>query len=95
MQPGTRRYLVVILLLAAGAGYSWGQRLVAAERFESAQAIAAPVEGAAAGQLAYTYFVDVEGWYSVTPYEAAVLSETLTELARVQDPSIGEPSCRS
>lgn len=74
MRADTRRYLVIIALLVAGTAVSWGQRWAAGS---GGPVPAGPAEGTPPpGTSApwYTYFVDVEGWYRITPYEAAVSS---------------------
>lgn len=74
MRAGTRRYLVIIALLCAGVAVSWGQRRVAGD---GRAAPDAPVESSpppGTSEPWYTYFLDVEGWYRITPYEAAVRS---------------------
>jgi hypothetical protein len=63
MRADTRRYLVVIALLALG--------LVLARRAPWPRSPGDPVTGAATpaapSPAEYTYFVDVEGWYRITP----------------------------
>jgi hypothetical protein len=94
MLPTTRRYLLIIGLLAAAVALTWGQRWSLATK--------APPEPPGASQdsaalaLAYTYFLDIEGWYRITPYETVVrspydLSATSSEaMAADLPPTIGE-----
>ena len=74
MPPSARRYLIVIVLLAVAASVAWGQRLTAAARILAAVSSPEAGEGTTAVAPMHTYFVDVEGWYSITPYETAVQS---------------------
>jgi EpsI family protein len=72
MFAGSRRYLLVIALLLVGISLTWGQRWkstaqVASQPQESAQASVQQTE-------TFTYFIDVEGWYRITPYETVVRS---------------------
>jgi hypothetical protein len=66
---------VIIVLLLAGVGLTWGQRSGSATRLS-----AEPWPPADGRQNLTTpapehiYFVDVEGWYRITPYETAVRS---------------------
>lgn len=71
MLSAARRHLLIIGLLLVTVILTWGQRWIAAanpapEPDESASA--------AAPALPYTYFLDVEGWYRITPYETVVRS---------------------
>lgn len=63
------RYFLIAALLALGVAVTWGQRWLDSRPLT-------PVPAAAGGEraLGHIYFVDVEGWYRVTPYEAAVSS---------------------
>ncbi len=72
MLASTRRYLLIIVLLLIAVGLTWGQRLSQAARLPSAPPLSA-AEGQAETPGA-VYFVDVEGWYRITPYETAVRS---------------------
>ncbi len=70
MHADTRRYLVIIVLLAGALAIAWR-----APRIE----IGAPADAGAATPApaplpTYTFFSDVEGWYRVTPHEAALRS---------------------
>jgi len=97
--PETRkRYLVVVLLLLAGVAVAWAQRLLF--RSPAAAAPATP-QGARsstlqAGEPDFVYYVDVEGWYRITPYEAAVSSAydltgtTTADMAQALPPAIGD-----
>jgi hypothetical protein len=81
MFPRAPRYLLVIVLLFLAAAITWGQRRLAALGDAStSQVVGAKEPASATGQepdspaVEYTYFVDVEGWYRITPYETAVRS---------------------
>lgn len=84
MLQGSRRHLLVVTLLLVGVGLTWGQRwsLTAKISEDFPQAVQAPAEGASAPQIGdeigsqpvFTYFVDVEGWYRITPFEVVVRS---------------------
>lgn len=61
---------MILALLLGAAALTWGQRWSAA-----ANPVPEAGEGAAAAEaLPYVYFVDVEGWYRISPYERAVRS---------------------
>ena len=95
MQPSTRRYLLIIGLLLAGLALSLGQRWSSAARVTAD--LPTPAAGAEADQPApdYVYFVDIEGWYRITPYETVVRSpydltaETTAEMAQALPPTLG------
>lgn len=75
MLANSRRYLVIIVLLLAGVGLTWGQRWSSAANLPPeppAEAQESQTSGTAATY--HTYFVDVEGWYRITPYETVVRS---------------------
>ena len=84
MLSNTRRHILVIGLLLLGIGLTWGQRWTQAARLESeleplfseSQTESAGLESdePGAGQAMHTYFVDVEGWYRITPHETVVRS---------------------
>ncbi|MGD8622930.1 MAG: hypothetical protein PVJ34_00205, partial [Anaerolineae bacterium] len=90
MFPLARRYLLVIGLLLVGLALTWGARRQAAGVAgggAGGPGTAAGGPGTAAGgpgtaaeetgvqeALAHLYFLDVEGWYRVTPYETVVRS---------------------
>lgn len=84
MLADSRRFVPIVVLLLIGIGVSWGQRLSLAARFSrefpsserDAPADAATVETSVATpvQPEYIYFLDVEGWYRITPYETVVRS---------------------
>jgi hypothetical protein len=84
MLPGSRRYLLVIALLMLGVGLTWGQRITLAARMSSELPTSVEKADAAAGPQSelidaetatqFTYFLDVEGWYRITPYETVVRS---------------------
>jgi hypothetical protein len=65
-----RRYLVIIALLLCGVGLAWGQRWGATAPPPPAELAQEP-EAQAAEQI---YFLDIEGWYRITPYETVVRS---------------------
>jgi hypothetical protein len=69
MRTGARRYLVIIALLSIGVAASWGQRWVADRKDVAGDS---PMEAVPATW--HTYFLDVEGWYRITPYETTVRS---------------------
>jgi len=71
MLSGARRHLLVIALLLVAVILTWGQRWIAAANPAPASGEGEPE---AAPALPYTYFVDVEGWYRITPYETVVRS---------------------
>ena len=74
MLRDTRRYLLIIILLLAAVLFSAAQRWRSASQLEAE--LPAPVTTGDTALPAYnTYFVDVEGWYRITPYETAVRSE--------------------
>jgi hypothetical protein len=73
MFSDSRRYLLIIVLLLVAVGLSWGQRWTLAARLSGEELPAAGGSGDG-DDLRYTYFVDIEGWYRVTPYETAVRS---------------------
>ena len=63
-----RRYFLVVLLLLAGIGLSRGWRQ------QPPPAVPPSPDADRDEEPAFTYFVDVAGWYRVTPYETVVLS---------------------
>jgi hypothetical protein len=72
MFANSRRYFLVIALLLVSIGLTWGQRWRSA-----AQVVPEPVSDSQAAEPStqeFTYFVDVEGWYRITPYETVVRS---------------------
>ena len=79
MLQSTRRYLLTIVLLLLGVGLTWGQRWTLAARTSS---VALTSPGGAAGSAdagtelpaEHVYFLDVEGWYRITPFETVVRS---------------------
>jgi hypothetical protein len=60
---------LIVALLLAGVALAWGQRLSTAAR-----PLPAPEGTTTPGAETYVYFLDVEGWYRVTPYETVVRS---------------------
>jgi hypothetical protein len=87
MRPGPARYLLVILLLLLALGLTWAQRWSTAARAAvlsteptAADSVslttdeAGPSAGDSIASAGYLYFLDVEGWYRITPYETVVRS---------------------
>lgn len=70
MRADTRRYLVVIALLALGLVLAW--RAPGPRRPGDTPTGAAPRVEPSPPE--YTYFCDVEGWYRITPQEAVLRS---------------------
>lgn len=74
---------------------AWGQRWSMAAKLET-KAPATSAEQAAETVLEFTYFVDTEGWYRITPYETAVRSEydftgsTTEKVAQALPASLGK-----
>lgn len=85
MLASTRRYLLIIALLLGAVAFTWGQRRNPPPAPEDGQA---EMPGA-------VYFVDVEGWYRITPYETAVRSpydltaDTTAGMAAALPPTVG------
>jgi EpsI family protein len=71
MSSDSRRFLLVIGLLVLAVALSWGLRFRTQARPAPAQPTA---DAASTAAPLNTYFVDVDGWYRITPYETAVLS---------------------
>jgi hypothetical protein len=80
MFSSSRRYLLIIALLLASVGVVWGQRWTStaglSQRLQTQPKDAAALGTEVSTQSAppHVYFVDVEGWYRITPYETAVRS---------------------
>jgi hypothetical protein len=95
MFSDSRRYILIIALLLIAVGLTWGQRWSLAARLSKQEPSVADVVGEG-DVLPYTYFVDIEGWYRVTPYETAVRSafdltgETTEALASAVPATLGE-----
>ncbi|MGD8518370.1 MAG: hypothetical protein PVG54_15500, partial [Anaerolineae bacterium] len=97
MLSHSRRYLLIIGVLSAAIGLTWAQRWTAAANMpdEAVQAAGTPL-GTADVTQAQTYFVDVEGWYRITPYETVVRSPldltggTSEEVARSLPATLGD-----
>jgi exosortase len=70
----SRSFVVIIALLAASVVIAWGQRWLVASRQIFSLPLVAGQQDANRPPAAHVYFVDVEGWYRVTPYETAVSS---------------------
>ena len=71
----SRRYLLIILLLAVAVSLTWGQRWLSAGnlRVEPPEPATSDLPSIDQG-AEHTYFVDVEGWYRITLYETVVRS---------------------
>jgi hypothetical protein len=101
MFSDTRRFALIIALLLVGVGITWGQRWASAAKL-SEQPLLQPADAAQAaaqdGQLepAHIYFLDVEGWYRITPFETVVRSrydfgaDTTETMALAIPPTLGE-----
>jgi hypothetical protein len=105
MLSSARRYLLVIALLLLGLGLTWSQRWslsakMPTERLPltapSAEGNAASGDAADAQAAPHVYFLDVEGWYRITPYETVVRSPydltagTTEAMAAVLPTAVGE-----
>ena len=71
------KYLLIIVLLLAGVGLAWGQRWSAAAKLSAG--LPAPLEPStqdpgAEPRPEHVYFLDIEGWYRIPPYETVVRS---------------------
>lgn len=82
MLPDSRRSILVVALLAAAVAVTWAQRWSLEARASaelprpatavpSGDSISAPET---TPEPEFVYFLDVEGWYRVTPYETVVSS---------------------
>jgi hypothetical protein len=81
--------------LLVGVGLTWGQRLRADARLTAElPAPEAPLPSGPAAE--HVYFLDVEGWYRITPYETVVRSpydlsaETTEAMAAALPATLGE-----
>jgi hypothetical protein len=79
MLTSTRRFVLIITLLLVGVALTWGQRLSSAARLSSdlltvATVSAVETDLGTATPPEHIYFLDVEGWYRITPYETVVQS---------------------
>ena len=75
MLSSARRYILIIVLLLVGVGLTWGQRLTSATRLPADLPPPANDSQSPMAQAPeYVYFVDVAGWYRLTPYETVVRS---------------------
>jgi hypothetical protein len=77
MLSRSARYLLIIALLLAGVGLTWGQRWSASAKLSAD--LPAPPDAAEEGigvesPPEQVYFLDIEGWYRITPYETVVRS---------------------
>lgn len=76
MLAHSRRYFVIVALLLAAVALTWGPRL-AGSRTAPALGERLLSSGSTPGaeSLAeHIYWIDIEGWYRITPYETAVRS---------------------
>jgi EpsI family protein len=96
MLSSSRRFVLVIALLVVGAGLSWGQRWISAAKLASEFPPPAAGEGESASPAEdFIYFLDIEGWYRITPYETVVRSPhdltggTTAEMAAALPPMVG------
>jgi hypothetical protein len=76
----TRRFVLIIALLLIGIALTWGQRLSSAARLSSelpasSAVLAETTNPETETPQEYIYFLDVEGWYRITPYETVVRSQ--------------------
>jgi hypothetical protein len=82
MLSNSRRFVLVVALLAAAVAVTWAQRWsldVTASAQLPRPAGEVPSDDSISGTEAtpvpeFVYFLDVEGWYRVTPYETVVSS---------------------
>jgi hypothetical protein len=96
MLSDSRRYLLIIVLLLIGLGLIWGQRWDLAAKLYAGWP-SPLVDGQDPGTSPeHIYFVDVEGWYRITPYESVVRSpldlsaDTSEALAEALPTTLGE-----
>ncbi len=95
MFSSSRRYSVVIVLLLIAVGLTWSQRWSLAARLPSEPASPLTESMESPETLTYTYFVDIEGWYRITPYETVVRSaydltgDTTEEVAEAIPTALG------
>jgi len=96
MQSNTRRYFLIIALLLAGLVATLSQRWSSAAKVTAGLPTPLPAEAVDQPAATHTYFVDVEGWYRITPYETAVRSpcdlaaETTEAMAQALPRTLGE-----
>ncbi len=98
MLPSAQRHLLVIVLLLVGVGLTWGQRWSLASKASAGVPTPATAreENPAGSPAEHVYFLDVEGWYRITPYETVVRSpydltaETSEAMAQALPTSVGE-----
>lgn len=88
---------MIFVLLLVGVGFTWGQRLTANVRLSAELPTpASETQSLAEPAPEYIYFVDVEGWYRITPYETAVRSlydlsgDTTDAIAAALPSTLGE-----
>jgi hypothetical protein len=75
MLTNSQRYLLIIALLLVGVGLTWGQRLSSLANVPVVPTPSPDGEpNPTTPTLEHTYFVDIEGWYRITPYETVVRS---------------------
>jgi len=104
MLPASRRYLLIMGLLLGAVVFAWSQHWFLTPRapevplqpeVTTIPGTARPGASGTPGP-AYTYFVDVEGWYRITPYETVVRSaydlsgDANQALTEALPPSVGE-----
>jgi hypothetical protein len=95
MLSNSRRYILIIGLLVLSVSLVWGQRWSMAAKLETKPPAVALEQGAETAPE-YTYFVDTEGWYRITPYETVVRSEydltgsTTEEVAQALPTTLGQ-----
>ncbi|MBN1890268.1 MAG: exosortase [Thermoflexales bacterium] len=70
----SRSFVVIVALLAASTLIAWGQRWLVASRLPPPMTTVAGRQDNSPLPAAHVYFVDLEGWYRITPYETAVNS---------------------
>jgi hypothetical protein len=97
MLPRASRFVLIIALMLVAVAFSWGQRWSADARVAAAIPTTAPSPGhTGAATESYVYFLDVEGWYRITPYETVVRSpydlsgKTTEAMAEALPTQIGE-----
>lgn len=101
MFPSTRRYLLIITLLLLAVGLTWQQRWSSSANLASelpalSNSTVEVTDLEPASTPEHLYFLDVEGWYRITPYETVVRSrydltaDTTEAMAATIPPTLGE-----